>query len=159
MAKKIGKVIKLDNAEITVVDNNQDVQVYDRESFSFDPKINDRVEIYDAGEYFIINEKEPEIPSTQPINIKIDSANNNMQNQTTNNMETSYGKEKVSKLTYVLLAFFLGGVGIHKFYTGKTMQGILYLVFCWTGIPAIIALFEGIFAAFKPSDRTGMIEV
>ncbi|EPJ1919894.1 TM2 domain-containing protein [Vibrio alginolyticus] len=41
-----------------------------------------------------------------------------------------------------LLAFFLGGFGAHKFYLGKIGQGILYLVFCWTLIPAIIAFIE-----------------
>lgn len=42
-----------------------------------------------------------------------------------------------------LLAFFLGGLGVHKFYLGK-WTGILYLVLCWTYIPSIIALVEGI---------------
>ncbi len=43
-----------------------------------------------------------------------------------------------------LLAIFLGGLGIHKFYLGKIMMGIIYLVFCWTYIPSIIAFIEGI---------------
>lgn len=42
----------------------------------------------------------------------------------------------------VLLALFLGGVGAHKFYLGKTVAGIFYILFCWTTIPAWIALFE-----------------
>jgi len=41
-----------------------------------------------------------------------------------------------------LLAFFLGGFGAHKFYLGKIGLGILYLVFFWTFIPAIIAFIE-----------------
>ena len=49
-----------------------------------------------------------------------------------------------SKIAAALLAFFLGGLGAHKFYLGKVGQGILYLVFCWTGIPAIVALVEAI---------------
>jgi TM2 domain-containing membrane protein YozV len=32
--------------------------------------------------------------------------------------------------------------GAHKFYLGKTGQGIVYLVFFWTAIPALIALVE-----------------
>lgn len=47
-----------------------------------------------------------------------------------------------SKLTAAILAFFLGGFGIHKFYLGKSTQGIMYLIFCWTMIPALIAFFE-----------------
>ena len=38
----------------------------------------------------------------------------------------------------------LGGFGIHKFYLGKVGQGILYLLFCWTIIPSIVGLIEGI---------------
>lgn len=49
-----------------------------------------------------------------------------------------------SKITAVLLALFLGGIGAHKFYLGSIGLGILYLLFFWTGIPLIIALIEGI---------------
>ncbi|MFX8824810.1 TM2 domain-containing protein, partial [Acinetobacter baumannii] len=41
-------------------------------------------------------------------------------------------------------ALLLGGFGAHKFYLGRVGQGILYLIFCWTFIPAIIAFIEGI---------------
>lgn len=47
-----------------------------------------------------------------------------------------------NKTTAALLAFFLGGLGVHKFYLGESGLGILYLVFCWTFIPSIIAFFE-----------------
>ena len=49
-----------------------------------------------------------------------------------------------SKVAAGLLGIFLGGFGIHKFYLGKIGMGILYLVFCWTYIPAIIGFIEGI---------------
>lgn len=49
-----------------------------------------------------------------------------------------------NKYVAAALAFFLGGLGVHKFYLGKTWQGILYLVFCWTYIPAILGLIESI---------------
>ena len=47
-----------------------------------------------------------------------------------------------SRVTAALLAFFLGGFGAHKFYLGRVGTGILYLVFFWTFIPAIIAFVE-----------------
>lgn len=49
-----------------------------------------------------------------------------------------------SKVTAGILAILLGGLGIHKFYLGKTLQGIIYLLFCWLYIPALIGLIEGI---------------
>ncbi|MBO4374783.1 MAG: NINE protein [Lachnospiraceae bacterium] len=49
-----------------------------------------------------------------------------------------------SKVTAGLLGIFLGGLGIHKFYLGKIGMGILYIVFCWTYIPALVGLVEGI---------------
>ncbi len=47
-----------------------------------------------------------------------------------------------SKSTAIIFCFFLGSIGIHKFYLGENLAGILYLLFCWTWIPAIIAFFE-----------------
>lgn len=49
-----------------------------------------------------------------------------------------------SKTAAGLLAIFLGGLGIHKFYLGKPGLGILYLIFCWTWIPEIVGIIEGI---------------
>lgn len=49
-----------------------------------------------------------------------------------------------SKIAAGLLAFFVGGLGIHKFYLGRPGAGILMLLFCWTYIPAFIAFIDGI---------------
>ncbi|UHO38416.1 TM2 domain-containing protein [Chryseobacterium capnotolerans] len=58
-----------------------------------------------------------------------------------------------SKSTTALLAFFLGGLGIHRFYLGQNVMGILYLVFCWTFIPALIALFDFFVFIFMSESR------
>jgi hypothetical protein len=47
-----------------------------------------------------------------------------------------------SRIAAALLAFFLGGFGVHKFYLGRVAAGFLYLLFFWTFIPAIIAFIE-----------------
>jgi len=49
-----------------------------------------------------------------------------------------------SRVTAGVLAILLGGLGVHKFYMGKAGFGCLYILFCWTFIPAIIGLIEGI---------------
>jgi TM2 domain-containing membrane protein YozV len=46
------------------------------------------------------------------------------------------------RITAALLAFFLGGFGVHHFYLGNTLIGVIYVIFCWTLIPAIIAFVE-----------------
>jgi TM2 domain-containing membrane protein YozV len=53
-----------------------------------------------------------------------------------------YNNVKKNPTSAVLWALFLGGVGAHKFYMGETGLGILYLLFCWTYIPGIIAFIE-----------------
>ena len=50
--------------------------------------------------------------------------------------------------------FFIGLVE----YT-KNKKGLLYLLFCWTGIPGVIGMVEGILALLKPSDDKNNIEI
>ncbi|HDB5454717.1 TPA: TM2 domain-containing protein [Staphylococcus aureus] len=74
---------------------------------------------------------------------------------------------QVNKVIYILLALFLGSFGIHKFYAGKNMQGILHLIFCWTGIPHLIfcwtgiphilAIISAVITVFKPADEQGNV--
>ena len=46
------------------------------------------------------------------------------------------------KTTAILLSIFLGGIGAHHFYLGDSKKGILYLVFCWTMVPGILAIVD-----------------
>ncbi len=48
------------------------------------------------------------------------------------------------RIPAALFAIFLGGIGAHKFYLGQIGLGVLYLLFCWTFIPAVVGLIEGI---------------
>jgi TM2 domain-containing membrane protein YozV len=45
----------------------------------------------------------------------------------------------------VLLALFLGTFGAHQFYLRRPGLGILYVAFCWTGIPTIVSFVECFF--------------
>ncbi len=48
------------------------------------------------------------------------------------------------RVVAILLAIFLGGIGLHRFYMNRPGSGIIYILFCWTFIPAIVALVEAI---------------
>lgn len=72
---------------------------------------------------------------------------------------TQDGKTLVNKVAYCVLAFFVGGVGAHKFYAHKYVNGVLYLVFCWTFIPSLIAFIEFIIALTRTPDEDGNIAV
>lgn len=55
-----------------------------------------------------------------------------------------------SKVAAGVLGIVLGGLGVHKFYLGHVGKGILYLLFCWTGI---IGLVEGIIYLTSTDDK------
>lgn len=56
--------------------------------------------------------------------------------------QTEMGSRRKTPATGVVLTLFLGGLGAHRFYLGQIGLGILYVVFCWTFIPALVALIE-----------------
>ncbi len=49
-----------------------------------------------------------------------------------------------SKIAGALLHILLGSFGVGNFYLGKIGLGIVDVIFCWTGIPAIVNLVRGI---------------
>ena len=57
---------------------------------------------------------------------------------------------KSKAIAAILAILFTGAFGIHRFYL-KQWIGILYLLFCWTGIPSLVSLIEGI--VFLMSDQ------
>lgn len=48
------------------------------------------------------------------------------------------------RIAAALLAFFVGGIGVHRFYLDEVATGFVYLVFCWTLIPAILGIIEAV---------------
>lgn len=71
--------------------------------------------------------------------------------------EENPGKKRVNKYIYLILTVFLGAFGIHKFYAGKIVSGILYLLFCWTLIPMFLSIFDFIKGAGEIKDTEDKI--
>lgn len=80
-------------------------------------------------------------------NVYMNAATNNATADT-----RSYTRTK-SRIAAFVLAWVLGGIGGHKFYLNRVGQGILYLIFCWTFIPAAFAFVEGIIYLTMEDER------
>lgn len=57
-----------------------------------------------------------------------------------------------NKTVATLLALFLGGFGIHKFYLGDLGWGVLYILFSWTPFPWITAFVEFLILLINSED-------
>ena len=159
----MSKIIDVKEDIIQIGTDDGRIKEVRRGDVKFEPVIGDKVDVFENENNIIVTKAEVEKSvdgnmQQGGVNININNANNN----TTNNPNPVYygdGKKVVNKWVYVLLAFFLGGIGVHKFYAGKTGSGICYLLFCWTGIPAFIAFIECIIGLCSKADSNGNILV
>lgn len=55
--------------------------------------------------------------------------------------------------TAAFLAIVFGNIGVHKFYLGNHIAGVLSFLFCLTFIPGVIAIFEGINYLLKTDEE------
>ena len=68
--------------------------------------------------------------------------------------------EKLNKVLYLVIIFFLGGLGIHKFINGRILPGIVQLILSFILIGSIIALVEFIWGIIKlEKDENGEITI
>ncbi|MFC0232705.1 TM2 domain-containing protein [Vagococcus entomophilus] len=152
----MAKVIKLDLEEVVISNGEAGIVRIPYEELDFKPELHDEVELYQDGDNLIVTKCKKNSDSIED-KIHINIVNENSQQQSNNNYVQA-GKV-VNKTVYIILAVFLGGLGAHKFYAGKTGSGIMYLIFCWTWIPSVLAIISAISAAFKKSDGNGNIIV
>ena len=128
------KIVRIENRIVSVGKADGSLEEFDIAYFNFPPRIGDYVNIYRNDDSIIITKAESVF----------------------DNRSNSRG---VNKTTYALLAFFLGVFGAQEFYAGNTRAGMLSLVFCWTGIPAIYGIYKFVIALSKPADENGNIEM
>lgn len=51
-------------------------------------------------------------------------------------------RKRIKAIICSALSLIFGGIGIQKFYLGQTKRGILYVLFCWTGIPYLLCIVD-----------------
>lgn len=59
---------------------------------------------------------------------------------------------KINYWNAIVIAIILGTIGLQHFYVKQTALGVLGVLFCWTGIPAIVALVQAAVWLFKGED-------
>lgn len=63
--------------------------------------------------------------------------------QTKQKSEEAQNK-KPDRVLVGIMAILFGSYGVHRFMLKQTKLGLLYLLFCWTGIPFVLGLIDGI---------------
>lgn len=57
-----------------------------------------------------------------------------------------------NRVAAIILAFFTGFLGLHKFYLGKNFAGVMYLILVWTPIPYVLGFFDFLGLAFMSDE-------
>jgi TM2 domain-containing membrane protein YozV len=73
---------------------------------------------------------------------KLKTFNNEAKSHIKTNLNLAREKKRNKKTALILSIPIIGCFGVHKFYLGENGNGILFLLFSWTIIPAIASLFN-----------------
>ena len=81
------------------------------------------------------------------------TANNSSIQQPQENAPSRGAYKGKSKYTAAFFAIIFGSIGLHKFYLGKWVQGIIYFLFIATGLPTVIGIIEGLRYLFMSKEN------
>lgn len=132
----MAKIIEVRGTRVTVGFGDGSMKELPLSVFDFSPAIGQEVEVYASDDKILVIPKEGQ--------------NNGLIWETRDGIW-------INRILYALLAIFLGGIGVHKFVARKYFMGVVYLLFCWTGIPALVGFIEGIMAFGGKTDSFGRI--
>lgn len=94
--------------------------------------------------------------STKPVLQSQTGVNGTKVSQPVKPQATHTVSQNKNKNIAALLAILFGGIGLHHFYMGKYIRGILSLLLCWTYIPAAIGLIQGVIYIAETQEKFNM---
>lgn len=147
------KIIELNENTVTLADSKGKIKEFARVHCNFEPQIGDIVELFDNNNKPIIHKVTEEEKSMAFVQNSM-----NIDGETTG---------QVNKIIYILLAIFLGNLGVHHFYANNSSKGIKYLLVSvllfWLFIPIVViwilCIMDAIKAASAQSDAYGNISI
>lgn len=137
----MARIVEINEKEVLIGEEDGSLISVDPFSFNFVPKIGQKVLVFrsEDGKIRVVED-----------NVSADSGGEMYEHYRSTN-------RPVNRTTYMLLAFFCGGLGVHKFYAGFVGRGLVYFFFSWTFIPSIFAFCTFIQAAMTTPDSNGNI--
>ena len=63
------------------------------------------------------------------------------------------------KKTYLILMLFTGWMGGHRYYQGRWKLGLLYTLFCWTGVPLALCVTDLLEIIPVKADEEGKVRL
>jgi TM2 domain-containing membrane protein YozV len=123
----MSEILVLNDSTVKVGEDNGNVTELPLVSLHFsNPVVGDRVRVYKDGDTFIVKREET---------------------ATSNTAVNEGDGRKINKVAYILLTFFLGFLGVHRFMRGQIGLGILMIITgggfgVWTLVDFIISLVK-----------------
>ncbi|MHA1796139.1 MAG: NINE protein [Promethearchaeota archaeon] len=100
-----------------------------------------------------LHDSNAKVYTSADSNSTLNSSPSSSSNYSTSQSRTVFEGNRKDRIVAALLAIFLGGFGVHKFYLGNITMGIIYLILSFTGIPEIIGFIEGIIYLTKNDEE------